>query len=137
MWKHCCYSTLLYLSSARRCSSCSNIASVRLACGALIVGSAQELGDLREDIGKVGTCSQELQASQVQKECVSTCLAVGNQLNKGTARSSATGIVLPESLLKLDELKRLRRAAQVQIIQHWTSLFMHLSWKLAGRMLRD
>mmetsp|Transcript_34088 Transcript_34088/g.77752 ORF Transcript_34088/g.77752 Transcript_34088/m.77752 type:complete len:469 (-) Transcript_34088:70-1476(-) len=80
-------------------------ASVKLACGALIVGSANELGDLREDISKVGTCSQEIQASQVLKKCISTCLAVGNQLNRGTSRSGAAGIVLPESLLKLDELK--------------------------------
>lgn len=78
---------------------------VKLSCGALIVGSANELGDLRYSSEKVGTCCQAIRDSTLLRKCVSTCLAVGNHLNRGTARSRASGVVLPEALLKLDELK--------------------------------
>eukprot|EP00403_Amphidinium_massartii_P023611 CAMPEP_0178390212 /NCGR_PEP_ID=MMETSP0689_2-20121128/10527_1 /TAXON_ID=160604 /ORGANISM="Amphidinium massartii, Strain CS-259" /LENGTH=556 /DNA_ID=CAMNT_0020010709 /DNA_START=21 /DNA_END=1691 /DNA_ORIENTATION=- len=80
-------------------------ADVKLSCGALIVGSANELGDLRLGIEKVGVCSQAIRSSITLQKCVSTSLAVGNVLNRGTARSRANGLVLPEALLKLDELK--------------------------------
>lgn len=36
---------------------------------------------------------------------MSTALAVGNILNRGTARSGVAGVVLPDSLLKLEELR--------------------------------
>jgi hypothetical protein len=38
-------------------------------------------------------------------KCVSTCLAVGNILNRGTARQGARALVLPDALLKLEDLR--------------------------------
>lgn len=77
----------------------------KLACGALIVGSGRELGDLRKAGLKVGTCCKALQSSNLVAKCISTSLAVGNIMNRGTARSDARALILPEALLKLDELR--------------------------------
>jgi hypothetical protein len=79
--------------------------SAKLACGALIVGPARELPDLRRKVKEVGVCSQQLRKSPLLRKCISTALAVGNTLNRGTARSGVRGVVLPESLLKLEELR--------------------------------
>lgn len=79
--------------------------TAKLACGALIVGSAKDLKDLRINGQKVGVCCQDIRKSKLLRKFVSTALAVGNFLNRGTARSSLRGVVLPESLLKLEELR--------------------------------
>jgi hypothetical protein len=89
---------LLRLSSVTYCDA-------KLMCGALIVGSSKELMDLRANGQKVGVCCQDLRKSSLLRKCVSTSLAVGNLMNRGTSRSGVQGIVLPESLLKLDELR--------------------------------
>jgi hypothetical protein len=61
--------------------------------------------DLRLSGQKVGVCCQELRKSKLLQKCMSTALAVGNFLNRGTARSGVRGVVLPESLLKMEELR--------------------------------
>merc|ERR1712137_217960 len=68
-------------------------------------GSARELGDMRRAGEKVGVCCQALRSSLLLKRCISTTLAVGNLLNRGTARGNARAVPLPESLLKLDDLR--------------------------------
>jgi hypothetical protein len=75
-----------------------------LLCGALIVGR-EALGGLRGDGLKVGFCCQALRKSDLLQKCISTCLAVGNFLNRGTKRSDALAVTLPDSLLKLDDLR--------------------------------
>eukprot|EP00927_Polykrikos_kofoidii_P056076 TRINITY_DN50259_c0_g1_i1.p1 TRINITY_DN50259_c0_g1~~TRINITY_DN50259_c0_g1_i1.p1 ORF type:complete len:614 (-),score=93.50 TRINITY_DN50259_c0_g1_i1:101-1942(-) len=82
-----------------------HLCSTKLACGALIVGPARELGDLRYAGSAVGICCRALRESSLLGKCISTSLAVGNFMNRGTARSDAKGVVLPDSLLKLDELR--------------------------------
>mmetsp|Transcript_137003 Transcript_137003/g.266609 ORF Transcript_137003/g.266609 Transcript_137003/m.266609 type:complete len:531 (+) Transcript_137003:13-1605(+) len=77
----------------------------KLECGALLVGSARELRDLRLAFQDVGVCCQALRRSKLLRKCISTSLAVGNALNRGTSRSDASAVVLPEGLIKLDELK--------------------------------
>lgn len=77
----------------------------KLSCGALLVGQARELHELRSSVREVGICSQMLRKSGLLRKCMSTSLAVGNILNRGTARSGVLGVVLPDSLLKLDELR--------------------------------
>lgn len=89
---------LLRLSSVPSCS-------VKLACGKLIVGSAKELTDLRMNGQKVGVCCQEIRKSKLLQKWISTSFAVGNMLNRGTSRSGVRAVVLPESLLKLEELR--------------------------------
>mmetsp|Transcript_70848 Transcript_70848/g.140556 ORF Transcript_70848/g.140556 Transcript_70848/m.140556 type:complete len:561 (+) Transcript_70848:65-1747(+) len=79
--------------------------SARLACGSLIVGPAREINDLRLAFENLGTCCQALRSSELVRKCASTSLAIGNLLNRGTSRSNATAVVLPDSLLKLDELR--------------------------------
>lgn len=79
--------------------------SAKLACGALIVNSSGELQDLRRSGEKVSSCCQALRSSDLLRRCLSTSLAVGNLLNRGTSRAGAQGVVLPEALLKLDELR--------------------------------
>jgi len=77
----------------------------KLACGALLVGPAEELADLRLVWGKVGVCCEALRRSELIQKCISTSLAVGNYMNRGTSRYGARSLVLPDSLLKLDELR--------------------------------
>eukprot|EP00928_Gymnodinium_smaydae_P088790 TRINITY_DN72837_c0_g1_i1.p1 TRINITY_DN72837_c0_g1~~TRINITY_DN72837_c0_g1_i1.p1 ORF type:complete len:537 (-),score=81.58 TRINITY_DN72837_c0_g1_i1:242-1852(-) len=77
----------------------------KLACGALIVGPARELGELRYAGMAVGTCCRALRESKLLQKCISTCLAIGNIVNRGTARSGARALVLPDSLLKLEDLR--------------------------------
>jgi len=79
--------------------------AVKLACGALIVGPANELGDIRSSAQRVQLACQAFRSSELVRKCISTCLAVGNFMNRGTARSGARAVVLPEALLKLDELR--------------------------------
>lgn len=79
--------------------------AAKLACGALIVGPARELGDLQQSFQQVCFCCQEFRNSRLIRKCISTSLAVGNIMNRGTARSGARAIVLPDSLQKLDELR--------------------------------
>jgi len=79
--------------------------AAKLACGALIVGPARDLRDLRLAFQKVGACCQALRASELVRKCISTSLAVGNFMNRGTARCGARAVLLPDSLLKLDELR--------------------------------
>mmetsp|Transcript_103628 Transcript_103628/g.288488 ORF Transcript_103628/g.288488 Transcript_103628/m.288488 type:complete len:650 (-) Transcript_103628:172-2121(-) len=85
---------------------------VKLACGALLVGPARELRELRLSFQKVGVCCQALRSSELVQKCVSTSLAVGNFMNRGTSRSGANAVLLPESLLKLDELRGVAEAPQ-------------------------
>lgn len=79
--------------------------SAKVACGALIVGSSLELPDLRHSAQKVAVCCKDIRYSQLLKKCISTSFAVGNFLNRGTARSTCRGVVLPDSLMKLEELR--------------------------------
>lgn len=79
--------------------------AAKLACGALIVGPARELGDLQLSFKQVRLCCEEFQKSKMVRKCISTSLAIGNVLNRGTSRSGARAIVLPESLQKFDELR--------------------------------
>lgn len=53
----------------------------------------------------MGACCQTLRRSELLQKCISTALAVGNVLNRGTARGGVTAIVLPDSMLKLNEMK--------------------------------
>lgn len=79
--------------------------SARLACGSLIVGPAREIKDLRAAFENLSTCCRALRSSELVRKCASTSLAIGNLLNRGTSRSNAAAVVLPDSLLKLDELR--------------------------------
>lgn len=79
--------------------------TAKLACGALLVGSACELPDLRKSGEKVGVCCQALRKSELLQKFASTALAVGNVLNRGTARAGVAAITLPDALLKFDELR--------------------------------
>merc|ERR1719362_1748701 len=79
--------------------------SASLACGSLIVGPAREIKDLRLAFENLSKCCQALRSSELVRKCASTSLAIGNLLNRGTSRSNAIAVVLPDSLLKLDELR--------------------------------
>jgi len=79
--------------------------SARLACGSLIVGPAREIKDLRLAFENLVTCCRALRSSELVRKCASTSLAIGNLLNRGTSRSNAAAVVLPDSLLKLNELR--------------------------------
>lgn len=81
------------------------LCAAKIACGAIVVGPARELPETRQACESIQTCCKELRSSQLVMKCVSTCLAVGNVLNRGTARSGARGVVLPDALLKMDELR--------------------------------
>jgi len=76
----------------------------KLACGALIVGPAHEVKDYHNAASMVTTCCRALRETELLQRCISTCFAVGNFMNRGTNRIGA-GIVLPDSLLKLNELR--------------------------------
>ena len=41
-----------------------------------------------------------LKGSSLVRKCISTCLAVGNIMNRGTTRDGARAVVLPDGLLK-------------------------------------
>lgn len=90
-----------YLWALGRVTFCQ----AKLACGSLMLGSAGELPDLRKSGEKVGVCCQALRKSELLQKFVSTAIAVGNVMNRGTARSDAAAVVLPDALLKLDELR--------------------------------
>lgn len=76
----------------------------KLACGALIVGPACEVRNLRAACDIITDCCQDLRNSTLLQKFLFTSLAVGNVLNRATARSGAQGVLLPDSLLKLEEL---------------------------------
>jgi len=86
--------------------------SGKLACGALLVGPARELADLRKATEKVVGCCQALKTSDLVRRCASTGLAVGNFMNRGTARCNARAVVLPDSLLKFEELRGVAQEAE-------------------------
>lgn len=77
----------------------------KLACGALLVGPARELKGLCTEADLVSACCREFRHNRLVKRCISTSLAIGNVLNRGTARGQARAVVLPDSLLKLEELR--------------------------------
>mmetsp|Transcript_43804 Transcript_43804/g.91134 ORF Transcript_43804/g.91134 Transcript_43804/m.91134 type:complete len:577 (+) Transcript_43804:62-1792(+) len=79
--------------------------AAKLACGALIVGPARELVEIRAATEKVCSCCRTFRSSELMRKCISTALAIGNFMNRGTPRSSARGVVLPDSFLKLEELR--------------------------------
>lgn len=79
--------------------------AAKLACGALIVGQAREIEELQREGNIISVCCQAIRTSSLVKKCVSTSLAVGNFMNRGTARCGVQAIVLPDSLVKLDELR--------------------------------
>lgn len=79
--------------------------TARLTGAALLLGPACELGDVRMGVEKVLACCRELRRSGLLRKCICTGLALGNCLNTGTARSNARAVVLPDSLLKLEELR--------------------------------
>eukprot|EP00929_Paragymnodinium_shiwhaense_P045066 TRINITY_DN23070_c0_g3_i1.p1 TRINITY_DN23070_c0_g3~~TRINITY_DN23070_c0_g3_i1.p1 ORF type:complete len:601 (+),score=208.03 TRINITY_DN23070_c0_g3_i1:95-1897(+) len=90
-----------YLWVLSKVPSCT----AKLACGALLCGPAKELGDLRYAGLAVGTCCRALREADLLQRCISTSLAVGNFVNRGTSRAGARAVVLPDSLQKLDELR--------------------------------
>lgn len=78
---------------------------VKLSCGALMVGPAREICNLRYDGKVVATCCKSLRESDLLRRCIFTCLSVSNVMNRGTARSDACALVLPDALLKFEELR--------------------------------
>lgn len=78
--------------------------SAKLSCGSLVLGSS-DLPEWRSGLAKVGICCQQLRGSKSLARCLATCLSVGNFLNRGTPRAEARAVVLPESLLKLAEIR--------------------------------
>jgi len=82
--------------------------AAKVACGALIAGPARELWELQQANAKVRRCCREFREKLLVQKCISTSLAVGNLLNRGTTRSNVQALVLPDSLLKLDELRGIR-----------------------------
>lgn len=76
----------------------------KLDIGILLVNST-ELPEWRSKLAKVGIACQMLRKSKHLSRCISTALAIGNHLNRGTSRAGARGLVLPDSLLKLEELR--------------------------------
>lgn len=76
----------------------------KLRVGQLIVSST-ELGEWRNKLAKVGIACQMVRKSKHLSRCISTALSIGNHLNRGTARADAQGLVVPDSLLKLDEVR--------------------------------
>jgi len=74
----------------------------------LIVGPARELWELQQATAKVSHCCRDFRERPLVRKCISTSLAVGNLLNRGTARSNVQALVLPDSLLKLEELRGAR-----------------------------
>eukprot|EP00931_Biecheleriopsis_adriatica_P004351 TRINITY_DN106034_c0_g1_i1.p1 TRINITY_DN106034_c0_g1~~TRINITY_DN106034_c0_g1_i1.p1 ORF type:complete len:584 (+),score=132.09 TRINITY_DN106034_c0_g1_i1:64-1815(+) len=81
------------------------LCAAKLACGAVILGMAPELPELREACDKIRICCQKIRSSDFVLKCISTSLAVGNLMNRGTARSGAHAVVLPDALLKLEEMR--------------------------------
>jgi len=81
------------------------LCAAKLACGALIVGDSCELHEIKQDCERLRRACQMLQSSTLVMKSISTCLAVGNLMNRGTSRGAAQGVVLPDALLKLEELR--------------------------------
>eukprot|EP00933_Yihiella_yeosuensis_P080414 TRINITY_DN93818_c0_g1_i1.p1 TRINITY_DN93818_c0_g1~~TRINITY_DN93818_c0_g1_i1.p1 ORF type:complete len:636 (+),score=171.40 TRINITY_DN93818_c0_g1_i1:68-1975(+) len=81
------------------------VLAAKLTAGALIVGPAREIAEVSKACEQVGRCCKLIRTSECVLKCISTSLAVGNLVNRGTARSGARAVVLPEALLKLDELR--------------------------------
>lgn len=79
--------------------------AAKLACGALIVGPAGELRDYRYAGVALGTCCRQLRESSLLQRFLATSLAAGNIINRGTARSGARALVLPDSLLNCAALR--------------------------------
>lgn len=76
----------------------------KVRVGQLIMASS-ELPEWRNKLAKVGIACQMLRKSKHLSRCISTALSIGNHLNRGTARANAKGLVLPDSLLKLEEVR--------------------------------
>lgn len=81
------------------------VCAAKLACGALIVGPARELEDWQEACMRVRSCLEAFRRCTLIQKCISTSLAVGNVVNRGTSRSGATAVVLPDALVKMEELR--------------------------------
>ena len=81
------------------------LCTAKIACGALMFGMAPELPDLGLACERILAACKALQTSDLVSQFVSTCLAVGNAMNRGTARDGARAVVLPDGLLKFDELR--------------------------------
>ncbi|CAK0833783.1 unnamed protein product, partial [Prorocentrum cordatum] len=102
------------------------LCSAKLACGALIVREAREIEDLRRAGEKVSTFCQLPRPRSARRgarsgprrgrssssSCITTSLAIGNFMNRGTNRGNASGIWVPESLLRLDDCRGNRDAAE-------------------------
>jgi len=89
----------------------------KLACGAVIVGPARELPDLCGDADLVAACCHEFRHSKLVRRCISTSLAVGNAINRGTNRGNAKAVVLPDALLKFEELRGTQDAEVAETTQ--------------------
>eukprot|EP00435_Cladocopium_sp_Y103_P020434 s3824_g5.t1 len=74
--------------------------AAKICSGALILGLAPELPEWRQACERVVRACQKLKASTLVRKCISTCLAVGNIMNRGTTRDGARAVVLPDGLLK-------------------------------------
>ena len=81
------------------------LCAAKVACGALMFGLAPELPDLGLACKRIFAACKALRTSQLISQFISTCLAVGNAMNRGTPRDGARAVVLPDGLLKLDELR--------------------------------
>ena len=81
------------------------LCTAKVACGALMCGLAPELPELGLACERILIACQALRTSDLIARFVSTCLAVGNTMNRGTARDGARAVVLPEGLLKFEELR--------------------------------
>lgn len=81
------------------------LCAAKIACGAVIVGPARELPELKQACDQIMTCCQKLRRSDLILKCISTSLAVGNHINRGTPRFGANALVLPDALLKLEDLR--------------------------------
>jgi len=90
--------------------------AAKLRCGALILGQARELTDLRLSSERVASCCQALRTSDLLHRTVSTSLAVGNFLNRSTARCIAQAVALPDALLKFEELRGVGEAEDGSVI---------------------
>jgi hypothetical protein len=78
----------------------------KLQCGMLVVGHVREqVAEARLSAERVSTFCHHIRSSTFLRKCISISLLFGNVLNTGTNRANAVGVVLPEALLRLEDLR--------------------------------
>jgi hypothetical protein len=78
----------------------------KLQCGALMTGPVRE--QITEALmagQRVSAFCSRLRSSDLLRKCISISLLFGNVLNSATNRANAVGVVLPESLRKLADMR--------------------------------